>query len=107
MRLPESQIVLLKVVDRPTLASPRITEHARHSPPSPVEIQGFPATFWIVTKPKPGQTVDDICCEVNILQFACMVRGGMDESTIHGIYVSGVMARAVADALLTAAGGTG
>ena len=69
-------------------------------PPLPVELQGFPATFWIVTKPKAGQTVGDICIEANLLQFACMVRGGLDENTIHGIYVSGSLARAEVEGLI-------
>lgn len=69
-------------------------------PPLAVELQGFPATFWVVTKPKAGQAVEDTCFEVNLLQFACMVRGGLDESAIHGVYVSGAMARAKAEGLL-------
>ena len=70
------------------------------SPPLRVQLQGFPMSFWGVTKPKPGQAVEDICFEVNILQFALMVRGGLDENTIHGIYVSGSLARTEAERLL-------
>ena len=70
------------------------------SPPLRVQLQGFPASFWVVTKPKPGQAVADICFEVNILQFASMVRGGLNENTIHGIYVSASLARAEAERLL-------
>jgi hypothetical protein len=69
-------------------------------PPLRVELQGFPAAFWVVTKPKAGQSLGDICFEANILQFASMVRGGLDENTLHGIYVSRSMATSEAETLL-------
>ena len=69
-------------------------------PPLRVQLQGFPATFWVVTKPKGNEAVEDVCFEANILRFASMVRGGLDENTIHGIYVSASLARSEAEGLL-------
>ena len=69
-------------------------------PPLLVELQGFPARFWVVAKPKEGQSMEDICCEINLPQFACLVRGGFDENLIHGIYVSASLARTEAENLL-------
>jgi hypothetical protein len=65
-----------------------------------VELQGFPATFWVVTKPTPTSELGDICFEANIIELACQFRGGLDETTIHGIYVSEVEAQRVAANLL-------
>jgi len=66
-----------------------------------VELQGFPATFWIVTKPTPVSEMGDICFETNMLEFACQVRGGLDDALIHGIYVNQSEAERVARTLLT------
>jgi hypothetical protein len=65
-----------------------------------VELQGFPATFWVVTKPTSSSEVDDICFEANIFGLADQFRAGLDETTIHGIYVSEVEAQRVAVNLL-------
>ena len=65
-----------------------------------VELQGFPATFHVVTTPTSESELGDICWECNILEFACQIKGGLNEKTIVGLYNHGPTARAVAKDLL-------
>jgi hypothetical protein len=66
-----------------------------------VRLQGFPAVFWIVVKPKGEEQLGDICYETNIIGLAGLYRGWLNESNIFGVYTNHAEAERIANELLS------
>lgn len=66
-----------------------------------VSFQGFPQTFWVVTKPQASSTEEDICFETNILELMVMVKGGLSSTDVCGVYVDERTAKEEAEELLS------
>ena len=47
---------------------------------------GVPETFWLVLKPTKHSELGDICFRCDLKQFANQVRGGLDETSIVGVF---------------------
>ena len=69
-----------------------------------IELQGFPARFWVVTQPTTESELGDFCFECNILEFACQIRGGLRVGTIVGCYNDEKTTRHKSQELLDARG---
>ena len=61
---------------------------------------GLPEEFFIVTKPSPGSTLEDILFPCTFSRLMNQVRGGLNEDEIVGIYADEDEARAEAMVLL-------
>ncbi len=59
-------------------------------------------SFWVVTRPNEGSTMEDIVFESNVLHFANQVRGGLYEEEVIGIYKEESKAVKTADQLIAA-----
>jgi hypothetical protein len=51
-----------------------------------VKINGLPEKFWVVTKPSPFSTLEDILFPCTFERLMLQVRGGLNEKEIVGIY---------------------
>ena len=78
----------------------RVKLNKGFGPSQVVELQGFPATFWIVTKPGPNSELEDICFMANLLSYTVQCKGGLETNDIYGFYESSTEAHAVARRLL-------
>ena len=61
---------------------------------------GLPEQFWIVTKPSPASTTEDICFSCTFPRLMLQVRGGLTEDEIVAIYADESEARQAAARLL-------
>lgn len=61
---------------------------------------GLPNQFWIVTKPSPVSTLEDICFACTFERLMLQARGGLTEGEIVGIYADETEARQAAARLL-------
>lgn len=57
--------------------------------------------FWVVTKPAPASTIEDICFETDLDGLRLQFLGGLGESEIHGLYKTEDAARTAALTLLS------
>ena len=63
-------------------------------------IHGLPEKFWVVTKPSPVSTLEDILFPCTFPRLMLQVRGGLNEDEIAGIYADETEARKAAAMLL-------
>ena len=65
-----------------------------------MKIQGMPEQFWVVLKPSPGSTTEDICFACTFSRLMLQVRGGLNEDEIVGIFADETKALQTAARLL-------
>jgi hypothetical protein len=78
-------------------------DHDAHDEPKTrldMKTHGLPETFWIVLKPSPVSTLEDICFPCTFSRLMNQVRGGLQEDEIVGIYADETEARQAAARLL-------
>jgi hypothetical protein len=51
-----------------------------------MKTHGMPETFWIVTKPSPASTLEDICFPCTFDGLIRQARGGLNEDEIVAVY---------------------
>lgn len=57
--------------------------------------------FWVVEKPTTNAELNDICFECsNVVEFARLVKGGLNESDIKGVFKKEAKAKKLAEKLL-------
>ena len=98
---PGKEGVLLEL--RPdTLRNPWDTSHAHDEPTRTTTMKtfGLPDQFWIVLKPSPVSTVEDICFACTFSRLINQVRGGLQEDEIVAIYADETEGRQAAARLL-------
>ena len=76
--------------------------HAHDEPTrtTTMKTHGLPEQFYIVTKPSPVSTMEDICFACTFERLMLQVRGGLTEDEIVGIYADETEARQAAGRLL-------
>jgi hypothetical protein len=58
--------------------------------------------FWVVEKPSTSDELNDICFECNnVVEFARLIKGGLNESDVKGIFTKEAKAKKLAEKLLT------
>lgn len=58
-------------------------------------------SFWVVEKPSTNAELNDVCFECNnVVEFARLVKGGLNESDIKGIFTKEAKAKKLAEKLL-------
>ena len=67
-----------------------------------MQIHGHPETFWIVTNPSPVSELGDICFDCDFEKFALQIKGGLETTSIVGIFADGQPAIELAEKLLEA-----
>jgi hypothetical protein len=65
-----------------------------------MNIYGLPGQFWVVTKPSPVSTLEDILFPCSFERLMLQVQGGLHEDEIVGIYADEGEARRAAAQLL-------
>ena len=65
-----------------------------------MNINGLPETFWVVRKPSPVSTLQDICFPCTFERLVKQVRGGLKEEEIVGIFADETEATEAARKLL-------
>jgi hypothetical protein len=65
-----------------------------------MKTHGLPNQFWVVLKPSPVSTPEDICFACTFERLILQVRGGLTEDEIVGIYADETEARQAAARLL-------
>jgi len=65
-----------------------------------MNVHGLPEEFWIVTKPSPLSTMEDVCFSCSFQRLMLQARGGLSEDEIVGVFADEGEARRSAATLL-------
>ena len=65
-----------------------------------MKIEGMPERFWVITKPSPASTLEDVCFPCTFGRLMLQTRGGLNEDEIVGVYADEGEARQEAARLL-------